>query len=516
MFIKQTERNKLALAPITERIAGQGAAVQARNGIARFARDERGNIMLQFGMLASIMIGFIGLAVDFGRWVNARDQTIAAMDAAVLAGGRAMQTNGGNAPRAIQVAQAYYAAAVQNRITTVNDNISFAVSTVTNGQQVQANGNAFIRAPFLVTSYNLIQTQLGQNKVGNNLWPLLDTGTPSKDASTALFANGVGGNKSLEMAMMLDVSGSMAGQKVIDMRTAAKDLIEIVVWPDQSRYTSKVSIVPFSGDVRVTSNMLAAVTAPNLATSYVDWPSGTALTWSRTPCVVERAGSDRYTDAAPASNRYITRGYDRLGSCSSQVGNEVLSLTSSKSDLNAKVDALVVGGGTGGHIGTAWTYYMLSPKWASVVGQASSASSYSDDKVRKIAVLMTDGEFNQVYRPVVQCRRSDGVAVACNSSQVATRNTITTVGIDDSGTATDSLNAVDSPTQAKEICTSMKNDGIEVYTVGFDLGNNAVAIDTLSKCATDTNHFYNTSTGEQLRQAFRDIAIKSTKLVITQ
>ena len=47
----------------------------------------------------------IGAAVDMGRWLHARDQTVAAIDAAVLAGGRALQTNGADKAGAVAAAQ---------------------------------------------------------------------------------------------------------------------------------------------------------------------------------------------------------------------------------------------------------------------------------------------------------------------------------------------------------------------------------------------------------------------------
>jgi hypothetical protein len=61
----------------------------------------------------------------------------------------------------------------------------------------------------------------------------------------------------------------------------------------------------------------------------------------------------------------------------------------------------------------------------------------------------------------------------------------------------------------------MKAKGIEVYTVGFQL-DNQTAIDTLSKCATDASHFYNSSTGDALKAAFRDIALKISTLYLSQ
>lgn len=55
----------------------------------------------------------------------------------------------------------------------------------------------------------------------------------------------------------------------------------------------------------------------------------------------------------------------------------------------------------------------------------------------------------------------------------------------------------------------MKAAGIAVYTVGFALGGSQTAIDTLRNCATSSGYFYNSTTGDELRQAFRDIASRS-------
>ncbi len=84
---------------------------------------------------------------------------------------------------------------------------------------------------------------------------------------------------------------------------------------------------------------------------------------------------------------------------------------------------------------------MLSPKWGDVFGGDSRPAPYEAmfekkpngmPKLRKIAVLMTDGEYNTQY-----------------------------------------LNA-DSTTQARSICANLKQTGIEVFTVGFQLGGIAI------------------------------------------
>ena len=45
---------------------------------------------------------------------------------------------------------------------------------------------------------------------------------------------------------MLDTTGSMSGQKIIDMRNAATNLVNTVVRPAQTPFYSKLALVPFS------------------------------------------------------------------------------------------------------------------------------------------------------------------------------------------------------------------------------------------------------------------------------
>jgi hypothetical protein len=135
---------------------------------------------------------------------------------------------------------------------------------------------------------------------------------------------------------------------------------------------------------------------------------------------------------------------------------------------------------------------MLDPNWSSLWSSSSTPAAYGTDKLRKIAVLMTDGEYNTQY---------------------------TTNGVPDGSSSLTSCpnaaNGVCSSAQAVSQCDAMKAKGIEVYTVGFQL-DNSTAVDTLTKCATDADHFYNSTTGDALKAAFRDIALKISTLYLSQ
>jgi len=457
--------------------------------IARFTADQSGNTAVLFAVMAIGLMLSIGAAVDVGRWLHARDQTVAAIDAALLAGGRALQTNSQDSAGALATARKFYEQNVATRLPVTNDTVNFAV--VDGGTAITASGSAFIKTPFL---------QLA------NIDKLPLISSSETEFSKAELAVGGNGGENIEISMMLDVTGSMAGQKLRDLKDAAKDLINIIVWDDQAKFTSKVALVPFSEDIRLPTttalNNARGTSLPATKTvSFGGWWGGPSQTYYLSDCVVERTGSQKYTDAAPGSGQYVMGHYTenytssggwwgggtRQGVCSIPQGAEVMALTNDKTSLLSKVENLSASGGTAGHLGTAWAWYTLSPNWSSLWSTGSKPAAYGTDNLHKIAILMTDGEYNTQYN-------SNGVSAS--SSQAANGS---------------------SATQARALCTAMKQKGITVYTVGFDLGgHNSESYQTLYNCATDPSKFYPADDGEQLKQAFRDIALKLSSLYLSK
>ena len=134
-------------------------------------------------------------------------------------------------------------------------------------------------------------------------------------------------------------------------------------------------------------------------------------------------------------------------------------LSANKTTLKAQVDALAAVGSTGGHIGIAWGWYLISPNFAYLFPTESKAAAYGTDHLFKVVVLMTDGEYNSSY---------------CNGviSQDSTSG---------SGSLNDHMNC-NAPNghayvQSDALCDAMKADGkdVIVYTVGFDVYNSTNA-----------------------------------------
>jgi Flp pilus assembly protein TadG len=497
----------------------------ARTGpFTPFARDERGNIAIMFGMMVGVCAILIGASVDIGRWMLARKQTQEASDAAVLAGLRQYQATG-DATSAVALAQANYIYSVmQSKRGTpstngllVSDNISFVLQN--NNTSMAAVGDAYIKTPFLGIVPKILNLQQ---------LPLLKTnGTENAIATLAVGKNA---NTNLEVSIMIDITGSMgqsdnAGStKIQTVKDAAAALVDILVWQDQSQFTSKIAVVPFSETVNLGTPALA-----NAARGYLNGGSsnspgsqeytftnpcnsgggngygygncGTAQTLEASnTCVTERTGSNRYTDVSPTTSpvgRYYSPygSYNGSGYCPTQTA--VIPLSSDKTALKTTINSLTAGGGTAGQTGTAWAWYMLSPNFGTL-WPASTPRPYSDltalnskgqPVLKKIAILMTDGDYNTSY---------------CNG--VPTYDPSNTGGVPGMIPTTCGAYNDSSQNQAGSLCTAMKAKGIEVYTIGAQVSASAKAF--LQTCATDTAHYYDATDGAKLKQAFIDIAYK--------
>lgn len=510
---------------------GGRAASPAMSHVGRRAcawrRDESGSIAIIFGLMSFVVIALVGGAIDFGRAYTVKEQLQRTVDATSLATARVWQTENNITLAQSRGTQFFNS----NKPYGVTSTMAFSTDFARNAIAVEAS--AVVPAPFLTAAAAIVRP-LGV--------PITFDYLSVSAYSEAQLAVGGQSEQSLEISMMLDVTGSMAGSKITDLKAAAKDLIDIVVWSDQSQYTSKVAIIPFAqavhlgsttyvNNVRGTLKTGSCTSSGSPCTAYTSGtPSSTQWTWGAPPdywrftlasgstvsspwrpssyCVTERIGTNKFTDVAPttAANRvgpyYVSSSTSESSRCSlvntsDMEVNSFQPLSNDKTMLKRRIDKLTLAGSTAGHIGTAWAWYALSPSWAYLWPSANRPAAYHTDKLQKIAILMTDGEYNMAHCNGVLAKDSDN---GSSSSQINCNAT--------NGQAF---------TQAASMCTAIKNNtGITVYTIGFALGGNATAVNTLRNCATDASKFYEAEDGAALRLAFRDIALQIAKLRLSQ
>lgn len=269
----------------------------------------------------------------------------------------------------------------------------------------------------------------------------------------------------IELGLQLDLTGSMCNPctKIEALKDATKDLVDILL-PDGPQLNSvRIGYAPFS----------AGVDAGPYADAVSDFRSSNG-------CVYERLGADRLTDAGPAPGSFVRGNLDLPPApppIACPIGSPVLPLTDDKDLLKQTVDAYGTGGWTAGHLGTTWAWYLISPRWSAVWPAASQPVEYGTPNVVKAALLMTDGDYNTYGG-------RNGREVQSQSS-------------------------------AREICDSMKAQGVVIYTVGFQLPNQA-ARDVMDYCASPDGaggkFFYDASNANELREAFQDIAFNLSNL----
>jgi len=213
-------------------------------------------------------------------------------------------------------------------------------------------------------------------------------------------------------------------------------------------------------------------------------------------CATERTGSDAFTDAAPNA-ALVGRNYPATGNpC--PAANPMQPLTSDDEVLQNRISNMNASGSTGGHIGVAWGWYLLSPNFAYLFPEESQPAAYDDEDLIKVAVLMTDGEYNSSY---------------CNG--VISRDS--TAG---SGATSDHINCNATNghafAQATQLCAAMRDQGIVIYTVGFEIVNDQRARDLVNGCATDAEHVYLADNRAELTAAFADIAQAISQLRLSR
>lgn len=477
--------------------------------------------------------------LELGRWAIAQNELQAALDAAVLAGAKHYQDTHDKAASIALAQKAFDANRSKRRFGgDISESISF---TVEDGNSLQARGTSDL------------DTVLAK-VVGKSTLPLLGRAGATNRATVT--------NSNFEVSVMLDITGSMcedppdsvsdapctSGAKLNGMKTAAVKLVEKMLGTADLRARVRIAVVPFSDGVRLPKGLLnlptvqtaAAGVSPGVQTITQPYTEQVCTGSGRnrkcenvtkynyyyyhpTECVAERFGTNAYTDAGPGPNNYVMYAMQRRAStsasstasemsCSLGSTSTVLPLTNNKDTIVAKINGLAAKGGTAGHLGTAWAWYTLSPKWNSVFpGADNDAAAYvakSDKTLRKIAVLMTDGEYNNQFS-----RGPDSYAQTCANVSPATAACGYRTG---SWAYTTSANGTGSATQALALCQAMKAEpsNIEVFTVGYAVNDTAWTM--LKSCASSDKHAFKADTSDALIMAFDGIAQRVLALYLSQ
>jgi len=193
--------------------------------LGKLMRDDRGNVAMMFGLAAIALIGVGGLAIDYTSANTMRTRLAAAADAAVLAGA---QQYGKTEAERLATARAHFYAAIG--VHTGIENIVFS------GQDILESGSVVgLKLNVNATT----PTSLGR-VFGVNTVPL----------GIEVQARG-GASEHIEMALVLDKTGSMAGAKLTALQTAANEMMTTLLAKAATPGQVKFAIVPFAEHVQI-------------------------------------------------------------------------------------------------------------------------------------------------------------------------------------------------------------------------------------------------------------------------
>lgn len=195
--------------------------------LRRWRSDVRGNVAMIFSLTLPVLVLMTLGGVDIHRASTVRVNLQDALDAATLAAARSPYTTDEALSR-IGLAALKANLQAYPDINLREDQTTF---TLDNDSVVIANSKVDVKT--LVA--NIILPPYGQF-----MDDYLPVGAHSEvDRSS----------RNIEVALALDMSGSMRGQKLQDLKAAAKDLVDLIVQPVQTPYYSRVALVPWSYSV---------------------------------------------------------------------------------------------------------------------------------------------------------------------------------------------------------------------------------------------------------------------------
>lgn len=245
-----------------------------KNILAKFLSDRFGNFGMTFSLLTIPLIGAGGIALDISMAYHKADEIQAAADAAVLAASASGETD---PERLSEIAETNFRLRMTEQFGAVTDiaNLNVAVDrTIT----LTAQANLPLTISSIIHDGSLTIGILSQAKPG--------------------------GQDKAEIALVLDNTYSMSGQKIVDLKDAANRLLDVFEAQDPQHRAIRVSLVPFSSHVNVGTQ--------NRTQTWITVPADTSeparYCYKDTP-IIDKIGcrmetATGYADGIPYSYQY--------------------------------------------------------------------------------------------------------------------------------------------------------------------------------------------------------------------
>jgi len=512
-----------------------------RRRLSGFARNEDGSILPFSMMVLFLMILIGGLAIDVMRHEEKRVAIQQTLDNSVLAAAALKQELD---PQFV-VEDYFDKVGMSEYLTGVNVNNALNARSVL--AEAAADTQPFFMRMLGVNEFNVIANSGAEESISN-----------------------------VEISLVLDISGSMNGSRINNLRPAAKSFVDTILNNSEPGRVS-MSVVPYSAQVNLGPDLMAQfnVTRIQDKTSCVELPDSVfnSISLSRSQSFAHNGHFDPFygTDAMTTeTNCSYYSAWD--SNATAKTSNYVLPISGDRTALRAKIDALKVGGNTSIDLGVKWGSLLLDPNARPVTtgliargvvnGQFSSRpANFNASDTLKILVVMTDGEntteykLKEPYRTGLShvWRNSSGTTAAYfdrsstnkdyywpstgswssapptgsvrqtwpqvfekySAQYVAYQFYQRPTGVSYGTKYYEMVEAVSSTknTRLQQVCNAAKSAGIVIYGIAFEAPTNGQ--NQIRACATSDAHYFDAQ-GLEIATVFQSIASQISYLRLTQ
>lgn len=460
----------------------------------KFFESQDGGTLPLAAMVMLSLVGFTGLALDGARVIYAKDVLQRSLDAGGLAAGHALELG-----------------------DLETDGRDFFNANLAAGGSVLENPTLSI----VTSDDDRIITLQATAQVEPTFMSVFGVGTVNISAQTEVTRE----TRGMELALVMDNTGSMSGSKITAMKNAAQGMIDSLYGGELVIPNLWVSLVPYTATVNVGPDRVSWLnSAGQDRISEGDFRSET---WKG--CVMARSLIGDRNDAPPADDLFSIffwedsvdndwiRSDGSLDVDSRQsagnngrgpnlgCGPAITSLTDSKATVTAAITEMQAWGrgGTTSNLGLVWGWRTLSPRWQGLWGGATPAEmplAYDDPLIDKVIVVLTDGN-NQFY---------DHNGGGPEGSDFTAYDRLHLFGYPTLSAGRDELNS-----RFATLCEDIKATGIQIFAITFGSGANG-ARSLYETCASNPGFYFHAPTNAELDNVFDTIGRQLSNLRLSQ
>lgn len=189
--------------------------------VKRHEKTQAGTVLIAFALLLMVLLGFVALSMEAGRWFVVRAELSKTVDAAALAAAKNI-SNPNVSPRtlAAEFCSENFAGGYLGTPASGTGSPSFNIQMI-GGDKVQVDGRV---------SATAILARL----FGVDLVPIVSSGVAQK--------------RDVEIMMVLDRSGSMSGTPIADLKRAARSFVDFFT---DTQAQDRMGLISFATSVTV-------------------------------------------------------------------------------------------------------------------------------------------------------------------------------------------------------------------------------------------------------------------------